>query len=314
MKKYYKIAFCGMGSIGKRHFRNTVQYLQDNDYNFRIDVIRSGMGKPLEKNLEQYVSGQYSCQDAIPEDYDIIFITNPTSMHWDSILKYQHCTRSMFVEKPAVDVIGDNMDKLSDKLICYVACPLRYTKVLQYIKQNIDCEKAYSIRAVCSTYLPGWHSNEDYRKSYSAHKSMGGGVAIDLIHEWDYLIWLFGRPTCVNGIWKKISELEIDSEDIAVYMGYSDTKIYELHLDYFGKEEIREVEIHLPDKLVRADIRNGRIHFSDETEDILLKEERDSYQMRELEHFFDIVDGLCDNDNSFAEAIETVRIARGEKN
>lgn len=311
MRKHYKIAFCGMGSIGRRHFKNTVKYLSESDCSFQIDVIRSGKGKRLDADYERYISEQYSYQEAVPKDYDIIFITNPTSMHWNSVLKYQDCTRSMFIEKPLSDNMENHIEKLSEHLVCYVACPLRYTKVLQYIRRNVDCCKAYSVRAICSTYLPGWHPDEDYRNSYSAHESMGGGVSIDLIHEWDYLVWLFGRPERVNCIKRKVSELEIDSEDIAVYVGYSDNRVYELHLDYFGKEEVREVEIYLPDQVVRADIRRGVIHFSSREEDILMKEERDEYQMREIAHFFDIVDGICESDNSIAEAAETLKLAWG---
>ena len=52
----------------------------------------------------------------------------------------------------------------------------------------------YSARVLCSSYLPGWRPGVDYRTVYSAHKDMGGGVTIDLIHEWDYLVELFGKP------------------------------------------------------------------------------------------------------------------------
>lgn len=309
MKEYYKIAFCGLGSIGKRHLRNTVRYLQERNCRYQIDAIRSGVGSCLEDDLAICISKQYTYQEGIPTDYDIIFITNPTYLHRESINKYKNCTKSMFIEKPIVDTNFEPIGELPAGLICYVACPLRYTKVLQYIKQNIDCDKAYSVRASCSTYLPNWHPNEDYRESYSAHKNMGGGVAIDLIHEWDYLSWLFGKPDKVMSIQRKISELEINSDDIAVYIGQSDSRVYELHLDYFGKKEIRELEIHLPGESILADIRNGRIVFSNRSGELVLHEDRDDYQMREIVHFFHIIEGQCANDNSIDNAIETLKIA-----
>ena len=306
----YKIAFCGLGSIGKRHLRNTVRYLQEHHYDFQIDAIRSGVGVALPEDIGCYISHEYSYEDEIPTDYDIIFITNPTSMHGECIERYRNNTRSMFIEKPLVDDISRHSEKLPGELICYVACPLRYTKTLQYVKEHIDCGQAYSVRAVCSTSLPNWHPGEDYRKSYSAHKSMGGGVAVDLIHEWDYLVWLFGRPDKVTGIGRKVSELEIDSEDIAVYVGCTDKRVYELHLDYFGKEEKRILEIHLPAQTVTVDLRGGNIRFSGGKE-ISLQEERDEYQMREIAHFFDIIRGVCENDNDMDEAMNTLKIAKG---
>lgn len=310
MKEHFKIAFCGLGSIGKRHLKNTVRYLQEQRCSFQIDAIRSGLGSDIDEKLRRYISAQYSYDDEIPRDYDIIFITNPTSLHRESILKYQHCTKSMFIEKPLVDDADCDLSEVSGEVTCYVACPLRYTKPLQYVKEHIDCDAAYSVRAICSTYLPDWHPDEDYRKSYSAHESMGGGVAIDLIHEWDYLVWLFGRPDKVQGIRRKVSELETDSEDIAVYMGFSDTRIYELHLDYFGKEEKRELEIYLPQDTITVDLRNGKIHFGKTGKDIMMCEERDAYQRREIAHFFDIINGVCENDNGIGEAMSTLELAK----
>lgn len=306
----YKIAFCGLGSIGKRHLHNVVRYLQERGCAFQIDAIRSGMGAALQEDVSGYLSHIYSYEEQIPTDYDIIFITNPTSMHGEYIKRYGNCTKSMFIEKPLVDDTDFDFAGLPQELICYVACPLRYTKPLQYVKKYVDCSQAYSVRAICSTYLPHWHPDEDYRGSYSAHKSLGGGVSIDLIHEWDYLVWLFGRPDRVIGINRKVSELEIDSEDIAVYLGYTDERIYELHLDYFGKEEKRSLEVYLPTETITVDLRGGKIRFSSGKE-IDLQEERDEYQMREIAHFFDIIRGVCENDNDIDEAMSTLKIAKG---
>lgn len=311
MSGNYKIAFCGLGSIGRRHLRNTVRHLEKHNCDYRIDAIRSGAGEALDGDLAQYIHTQYSYEDEIPQDYDVIFITNPTALHEESILRYQNCTRSMFIEKPVVDHADCDFSGLREGLVCYVACPLRYTKTLQYVKEHIDCSTAYAVRAVCSTYLPDWHPGQDYRKTYSAHKAMGGGVATDLIHEWDYLVWLFGRPDRVASIQRKISGLETDSEDIAVYIGSSENRIYELHLDYFGREEKRNLEIYLPTKTVTADLRKGRIHFGSAGEDVILCEDRDAYQEREIAHFFDIIDGVCGNDNDIGEAMRTLALAQG---
>lgn len=306
----YKIAFCGLGSIGKRHLRNTVRYLQEHHYEFQIDAIRRKTGAALPEDVARHISHTYSYEDEIPADYDVIFVTNPTSMHGECIERYCRHTKSMFIEKPVVDDISRQFNDLPEGLVCYVACPLRYTGPLQYVKEQVDCSQAYSVRAICSTYLPNWHPGEDYRKSYSAQKKMGGGVAIDLIHEWDYLVWLFGKPDQVTGVCRKVSELELNSEDIAAYIGYTSDCVYELHLDYFGKEEKRILEIYLPAETVTVDLRGGSVHFSD-GRDISLQEERDEYQLREIAHFFDIIRGACENDNDIETAMNTLKIAKG---
>ena len=50
--------------------------------------------------------------------------------------------------------------------------------------------RAGHLPAICLTGGPA----VDHRTVYSARKALGGGVTIDLIHEWDYLVELFGVP------------------------------------------------------------------------------------------------------------------------
>lgn len=65
---------------------------------------------------------------------------------------------------------------------------------------------------------------------YSAHKALGGGVTIDLIHEWDYLVDLFGVPETICNIRGKYSDLEIDSDDLSIYIAQYPTLLAEVHL------------------------------------------------------------------------------------
>ena len=62
----------------------------------------------------------------------------------------------------------------------------------------------------------------NYLKSYSASKSKGGGVLLDLSHEIDYINWLFGSfdvDYVFNG---KISNLPISSDDTLILNGHFD--------------------------------------------------------------------------------------------
>lgn len=194
----YKIAFCGLGSIGKRHLRNVCEYLNQKGNTFTIDLYRSKVGSDVPLDIRPLVTSIYSYDDIAESNimYDVVFVTNPTSVHYDTIQKFKHKTKSFFIEKPVfdkTDIETSLFEELKDT-ICYVACPLRYSAALQYVKQNIDFSKSFSVRAISSSYLPDWRPGQDYRKCYSAHRDMGGGVGIDLIHEWDYLTWLFGTP------------------------------------------------------------------------------------------------------------------------
>ena len=170
--------------------------------------------------------------------------------------------------------------------------------------------EVYSARAISTSYLPDWRPGTDYRNTYSAHKNLGGGVAVDLIHEWDYLTELFGMPRHVYYSGGKFSHLEIDSDDLAVYIGVYDKLLVELHLDYFGRSVERKLTLYMRDEVIEADIENSRITYLVSGKIIHLPEDRDEYQKRELLHFLDIVDGKCSNDNSVKHALDVLKIAK----
>ena len=66
-----------------------------------------------------------------------------------------------------------------------MAAPMRWCGTMLALKEELPRLKPYSARVICSSYLPDWRPGVDYRTVYSAHREMGGGVTIDLIHEWD---------------------------------------------------------------------------------------------------------------------------------
>jgi predicted dehydrogenase len=312
MQKKYKIAMIGLGSIGERHLKNIDKVLGDRGIEYTIDLIRRKSSSKIQKSAEKLVTTVFTETDNIPDDYDVLFITNPTHLHLDTIKKFGPRSRNIFIEKPVfedanVDVTDLYLDESG---IYYVACPLRYTEVLQYIKNNVDLKTVHSARAVCSSYLPDWRQGTDYRKSYSAHAEQGGGVSIDLIHEWDYMIYLFGLPNQVLNYRGKFSHLEIDSDDLSVYIAKYDNMLAEIHLDYFGRKPIRELQLITADETIVADIANSEIRFLNQNKVMRFDEDRNSYQIKEIENFFDIIDGKRRNENNIATALATLKIAK----
>lgn len=307
-----KIAFWGLGSIAKRHIRNLTEILTDRNEPYQIDIIRHEGGGIRESWLSDLVTHIYLPEDIQDKHYDVIFITNPTALHYETIRTCADHTKNMFIEKPvfdssAMDISGLGLKKDS---VYYVACPLRYTAVLQYVNENIDLNDVIAVRAISSSYLPDWRPGVDYRHTYSANKKLGGGVAIDLIHEWDYLTLLFGYPQQVLYTGGKFSDLEIDSDDLAIYTGIYADKVIELHLDYFGKKTLREMVLFTHDETITVDIANSRIIYETENRVVNLAEERDQYQKRELEHFLDMIQGKCPNDSTVENALTVLKIAK----
>lgn len=311
--KYYNIAFVGMGSIGKRHLGNVCKFLTSKDGAYCIDLYRSSMSRELPEKVTALVTNQYLCSDPVQKDYDMVFITNPTSMHLETALKFRPHTKAFFIEKPVFSDgnIPEEIIAKLDEIPSYVACPLRYNPVLQYVKQNTDIYKVVSVRAMSSSYLPDWRPGQDYRQTYSAHKDLGGGVDIDLIHEWDYLTWIFGNPTICKAVVGKYSELEIDSNDTALYVAKNDQITFELHLDYFGRKTQRTLDIFTQDDTIQCNLIAGTITYLKEGKTINVNAERNAFQMAEIKHFFDIAKGRIENDSNVEHGIKVLKLTKG---
>lgn len=305
-----KICIIGLGSMGVRHLRNLTDLLSKRGEPFRIDALRSS-ARPLDGNVKSMLSREYPSVEILPSDYDIAFVCNPTNLHYDTLRTMRGKARHFFIEKPVFDRADMNPAalELNSDSVCYVAAPLRYTRVIRELKTIVEQTDVYAVRAICSTYLPGWRPGVDYRNSYSAHKDRGGGVSIDLIHEWDYLTYLFGFPKRVTNYRGRYSNLQLECEDCSLYLGQYPDKLISLHLDYFGRAERREVELYTPFDTIVGDLRKQEIRWLRSGQSLSLKEERDDYQKRELLHFFAMIENRVENDNSISHALNVLQIA-----
>lgn len=303
-----KVCFIGVGSIAKRHIKNLQTVCADKNLELQIDAFRREGGKV--DGIEHI----YTDTGEMPYRYNVIFITNPTELHLDALRHFHSRGEHFFIEKPVVSLsqieIAEEFERRNDS-VYYVACPLRYNAVIQYIKKYINPDDVISIRSISSSYLPSWRPGQDYRETYSAHKDMGGGVSMDLIHEWDYITYLFGWPKKIYSMIGKKSPLEIYSDDYAVYIAEFADKIAELHLDYFGRKTIREIQLITKEDTIVGDIANNKIEFLCSGKEIHFNEDRDDYQKKELSCFLNMIQGNAKNDSGFIHGLKVLGLTKG---
>lgn len=302
-----KICFFGMGSIGKKHLKNLVKILNERKIEFKIDVVKRK--KELDDEVKEYIDNVYKIDKFIPSFYDIVFIVNDTSVHIETLNLMKDYSNNFFIEKPlSLNLNGFELKNYKNKKI-YIACPMRYSSVMDYLKNNIDFRKVYSIRAMCSTYLPDWRPTIDYRNNYSAKKELGGGVTLDLIHEWDYLTYLIGFPEKIFNLNKKVSHLEISSDDLSIYIAEYKDKLVEVHLDYFGRTPTRKVELFLKEGTIVGDFIENSIILENKEKIVLQKE--DIY-LKEMNNFLNIIFDKKDNFNDLNHAYKVLKLIKGE--
>lgn len=308
-----KICFIGIGSIAKRHIKNLMKIADSSNTDIVIDAVCRG-GKRRKESVFESIRKVSENIDDLNEIYDAVFITNPTQYHVDTLKEVTPYGKNFFIEKPIVslDKIEDAERYIEKKdSVYYVACPLRYNAVIQYIKNIIKKDKIISVRSISSSYLPEWRPDQDYRETYSAHKSLGGGVSIDLIHEWDYLTYLFGFPDMVKCMKGKKSNLEIDSEDYAIYIAEYVDKIVEVHLDYFGRKPIREIVLITDNDTIIGDILGNKVQFLKSGKTVEFNEKRDDFQIRELKHFLRMIEEK-QYSSDIRYAVRVLRLTQGD--
>ena len=306
MANRLKVCFVGLGSIGKRHLRNLVTVAKERGLELSIDALRHAPS-PLRTDICALIDKEYYSVADLP-NYDIIFICNPSQKHYETLLALNEKAKCFFIEKPIFTkpLTDEELAPFTDERKYYVACPLRHTKVYAALQKFVSENRIYSARAICSSYLPDWRPSVDYRKLYSASKD-SGGVKIDLIHEFDYLFSLFGFPVECQLFEGRVSHLEIESSDVASFVGRYPNMMLELHLDYFGRIPQRQIELYTADDIVNFDYLKSRIKFLKKGDVIELGEERNDFQIKELECFLDLAIGGGRNINSISYANAILR-------
>jgi predicted dehydrogenase len=308
----YKILLTGIGSIGKRHLR----LLQAHDDPMEIHAYRSsGTDDVAFPDVVQHTS----LDAALAENPDIAFITNPTSVHINTATACAAAGCHLFIEKPlshSLDGVDELMRIVEEKnLITYVGCVLRFHPVLQRIASLLADDAIgdiYSYRVYSGSYLPDWRPEQDYRESYSADPAMGGGVVMDLIHEIDYSYWLFGDIDDVRSWVGQVSDLEIESEDLAEIIVETDTGVVgQLHLNYYRSKPRRTVEVIGDSGIIHGDLLDSevRIQTNHSTETESFDTPDDELYDQQLHSFLSHIRNGEPCDNDLQEARRVLEIA-----
>lgn len=243
-----RIAVVGCGSIGKRHLSNLKalgvdQLAAIDTREDRLEEVRDRIGSDI------------ACftriDEALAPGCDGVIVGIPTAHHVDAAMAALSAGAHVLIEKP----ISNRMEAArtliqaaeSKNLTITVGYTYRFWPALKDVKAQLDkgvIGRVYSASIIFSEYLPDWHPWEDYRSWFMAHKDQGGGAVLDESHAIDIMRWLFGEATSVYGINGTISELEIDSDDLAEMVVRFDSRVIgSIHMDIYGRHHRKELAI-----------------------------------------------------------------------
>lgn len=272
-----------------------------------LTVLIAGWGGMAQKHIQALKDLRVPCRfvslkniswkevDTLNPDFALI--TSPTSVHIEQALQLARRNIPFMMEKP----VSSHTRGLSTllkivkkkKLLTYVCCQLRFDPLLIKTKKLIQKEKPHRIRVFCHSYLPSWRPGRDFTKIYSAQKNLGGGVAYDLIHEFDYLYWWLGKPKKIYGCRGKLSNLPIHSDDTcSAVLAYPKTLV-EVSLGYADKNQERGFELYYKNRIIRSSLKGSQE---------LLK--------KQMAHFLNCLQKKQKSLNPLSEGVEVLQIVQ----
>ncbi len=300
-----KVLLVGYGSIAKKHISVLRALVPD----VEIFALRSS----LEPSNEEAIINLTEVPSDI--DFKFIMVCNPTYLHTKTMQDLIYLNRPFFLEKPPFQMLGNNefqlmKDIAEHRLYVYCAFNLRFLETLQYLKKSIDIDTVQEVNIYCGSFLPEWRSNNNYKESYSAKAAMGGGVHLDLIHEIDYAVWLFGVPNIISSTKKSKSHIHIDAIDYAHYTFEYDNFVLNITLNYFRREPKRSIEILTKTNTIYADLMINNIEDLTAKKTIFSSDKKiiDTYtdQMR---YFLDSLHNEVVDGGSLENSLLTLKIA-----
>lgn len=243
-----KVLIIGFGSIGKRHYEVLSQISQVQS----IDLV-------TKQNIENKIC--HKSLEVVPNinQYDYFVIASETNKHFEQLkfLEENVKNKLIFCEKPLFQSKKDLEIKNNQVFVGYV---LRFHPLLEKLKEMLEAENIIVVNAKCGQYLPFWRPNTDYRNCYSAKKEEGGGVLLDLSHEIDYVQWLCGQLKEIKSYKVKISDLEIDSDDLTMFIGKTHRDIFvNVSIDYISKQIHRRILVETFEHTYELDFISAKL-------------------------------------------------------
>jgi predicted dehydrogenase len=257
-----KFLIAGLGSIGRRHFRNLIALGQKD-----IVLLRSHRATLPDDELNGYPV-ETDLQEALKKHKpQAVIVSNPTAIHLDVAIPAAEAGCAILLEKPIsdsakrLDVLQAAVNASGSKVL--VAFQFRFHPGLMRAKQLISdgqIGRVISAHVHFGEYLPAWHPWEDYRQSYAARADLGGGVVLTQCHSLDYLPWLVGKVDSAWGFTAKLSDLEVDVEDTAkIGLRFEGGALGSIHLDFNQQPPAHRFEVIGTKGSLKWDLSDGNV-------------------------------------------------------
>ncbi len=209
----------------------------------------------------------------LPNFFFFVIICTPSDSHIKYSKKFLEKTRYLLIEKPlcnnflAAKNFYNYVKKINSKTHIQVGYNLRYLKSLIKFKYLVSKQKLgniYYVKCSIGKSIEYWREGA---LNFAVTKKNGGGALLELSHEIDYLIWIFGNLKVVNShINKKRKfKFKVDQSIFAILkcenQNFKNIPI-NLTIDILNNTPHRYCEVICEKGNIILDIENNKIKYA----------------------------------------------------
>lgn len=292
-----RVLIAGSGSIAQRHARNLTA--------LGVPEVLVWTQRDVE-GVESFATRNVRVITSVPDDCpNAAIVANDTDKHVATARELVAAGANVLIEKPVAARRDADLDALRAEvaaagLVARVAYNLRFLRALGEVRSLLS-EAALGqplfARIEVGQWLPDWRPSRRLDELYSASASRGGGVALDLSHEVDYMVMLFGQPQRWITRSARTGVLGIAADDVfeGIY-SYARGFTCSVHMDYLERVPRRRLRVVCSEGAIECDVIGGALSVTTcegttERRDPALFDTQATY-VAELERFFGAIAGL----------------------
>lgn len=311
----------GFGSIGQRHLANLKKIQPDST----VILLRRKGSQGIAEDIKGVDHVIHNISDIGRFDIKAAILSNPAPFHIDVARALLRDDVHLLVEKPISDSLHGVTELINEanhkNISLLTGYNFRFSESAQQFKNIIDDNligKTLQVLVDTGQYLPDWRVGVDYREGVSARRKLGGGVLLELSHEFDYLRWFFGEVKGLYAECQKTGTLDVDVEDnVNILINFENGISAVVHMDFLQRKPNRVCKVIGTEGLVSWDAISGEISLDliDEKkvglsqDDVAITASRNDMYEAEMRHFIDCVDAGAIPRVTGVDGLEALKIA-----
>ena len=313
-KNKINILIIGFGSIGQRHYRNIKKIFKSEANFFILRKICKTPFLTKNNNLSKNQKPERKSVNIIKKLNDLkekkiniyaAFICTPTSLHLKPLNWLLRNNIDTFIEKPlSNNLVGlKQIEKIYQKsrAVTMIGYQMRFNPIINFLSKEKNFQKFVGdlnfVEIVNGEDVRNFHPWENYSKSYTSKKNLGGGVTLSQIHELDYFKFLFKDYKIIKNksFVLKNSNLKVDVDDTSSHLFHLKKKhknlICSIHLNFYENPKRRTIRFLGNQGSLLADLNKNQIYIYNKNKFIKkeFKFKRNDIFISELNYFFSCI-------------------------